>query len=95
MDGLMLIGTLHRVGQIADAAFADAAGDSMTARQMQMLVAIADAEPANQGQIAIAGIDGSTVSVMCRILASKGWIVRRRGKDARARVVTPRRQDAR
>ena len=89
MDGLMLIGTLHRVGQIADAAFADAAGDTMTARQMQVLVAIADAEPANQGQIcAIAGIDGSTVSVMCRILAGKGWIVRRRGKDARARVVT-------
>ena len=51
-DALTLIATLHRAAQIAEGAFADAMGaPNATARQMQVLAAIAGADQPHQNHI--------------------------------------------
>ena len=90
-DGLTLIATLHRAAQIADAAFADAMGrDDITTRQMQVLAAISVADQPHQTQICqLTGIDRSTLSIICRRLAKKGWVGRRHARrDSRAYALT-------
>ena len=90
-DGLTLITTVHRAAQIADAAFADAMGrDDITARLMQVLAVIAELDQPHQTQICqLTGIDQSTLSVICRRLAKKGWIGRRHARrDSRAYALT-------
>ena len=90
-NGLTLIATLHRAAQIADASFADAMdGDDTTARQMQVLAAIAEVDQPQQTQISqLTGIDRSTLSTICRRLAKKGWLARRHNRrDARAYAMT-------
>ena len=90
-DGLTLIATLHRAAQIAGASFADAMGsDDITARQMQVLAAIAGTERPHQTRVCeLTGIDRSTLSIVCRRLAQKGWVTRLHARcDARAYAMT-------
>ena len=90
-DALTLIATLLRAAQIAGNSFADAMGShNATARQMQVLAAIAAADRPQQAQICeLTGTDRSTLSMICRRLAQKRWIARRRApRDARAYVMT-------
>ena len=82
-DNLALIAMVHRAGQIAEALFDEALGRrDITARQAQVLQAVAQNHGANQTQIVIAtGIDRSTLGTMCRRLAAKGLITRRRSRQ--------------
>ena len=94
-DGLTLIATLHRAAQIAEASFADAMGSNdITARQMQVLAAIAGTERPHQTRVCeLTGIDRSTLSIVCRRLAQKGWVTRvsaRRDARAYAMTLTPK-----
>jgi DNA-binding MarR family transcriptional regulator len=89
-DNLALIAVVHRAGQIVEALFDEALGRrDITARQAQVLQALAQNHGANQTQIVIAtGIDRSTLGTMCRRLAAKGLISRRRSRqDSRAIVL--------
>jgi DNA-binding MarR family transcriptional regulator len=89
-DNLALIAVVHRAGQIAESLFDEALGRrDITARQAQVLQAVAQNHGANQTQIVIAtGIDRSTLGIMCRRLAAKGLITRRRSRqDSRAIVL--------
>jgi DNA-binding MarR family transcriptional regulator len=87
-DNLGLIAVTHRAGQIAEALFERAMGSgAITARQAQILHAIAQLNGVtNQTALVLAtAVDRSTLSDICRRLARKGLIVRRRSqKDARA-----------
>ena len=66
-DALTLIATVHRAAQIAEGAFAEAMGaHNATARQLQVLAAIAGADQPHQNQLCeLTGIDRSTLSVIC------------------------------
>ena len=88
-DNLALIAVTHRAGQIAAALFDDAIGREITARQAQVLQAIAKNNGANQTELVLAtGVDRSTLSDVCRRLGRKGLIGRRRSQqDTRAWVV--------
>jgi DNA-binding MarR family transcriptional regulator len=86
-DNLALIALTHRAGQIAEALFDEAFGRrDVTARQAQVLQAIAQTERANQTDIVGAtGVDRSTLGNICKRLAAKGLITRRRSRqDERA-----------
>lgn len=89
-DSLALIATTHRAGQIAEALFDAAMGErDLTARQAQLLQAIAQRPGANLIALVVAtGIDRSTLGATCRRLVRKGLVIRRRSrKDARAWIV--------
>jgi DNA-binding MarR family transcriptional regulator len=90
IDNLALIAVTHRAGQIAEALFDQAfARRDITARQAQLLQAIAQVEGCNQTNlVAATAIDRSTLSDICRRLARKGLITRRRSrKDTRAWIM--------
>jgi DNA-binding MarR family transcriptional regulator len=79
-----------RAGQIAEALFDAAMGErDLTARQAQLLQAIAQRPGANLIALVVAaGIDRSTLGATCRRLVRKGLVIRRRSrKDTRAWIV--------
>jgi len=87
---MKLLNTLHRVQQIAEDAFRVAAGDlDITPRQAAVLAAIEAQPDCSQAAVVLAtNIDRSTLADICRRLARKGWLSRRRSKkDGRAMVL--------
>lgn len=80
----MLVHSLHRLGQLADAPFVNA---KLSARQYAALTVIRDA--AGNGRIVIqkdvidaTGIDRSTASDIIKRLERQGFVTRQRGKSA-------------
>jgi DNA-binding MarR family transcriptional regulator len=85
-----LLALLHRANQVASERLADALANSeVTARQVQVLVAIEAKEGATQTNIVdLTGIDRSTMADIMRRLQNNKLIERRRTKgDARAYAV--------
>lgn len=92
----MLVHSLHRLGQLADAPFVNA---KLSARQYAALLAIRNVSdkgrPAIQKDVIEAtGIDRSTVTDICKRLAKQGYVNRQRGNastgihDERCMVLT-------
>lgn len=84
---MRLLKTLCYAQQLADASFATFVGDlDITLPQTAVLAAVAEHPGLSQAAtIDMIEIDRSTVADICRRLARKGWLKRRRKKqDARA-----------
>jgi DNA-binding MarR family transcriptional regulator len=77
---------LHRASQCAELIFHSAIADQVTARQLAVLLVIAEREGANQAEITEqTGIDRSTTAEVMRRLVKKGLVQRRRSPaDTRA-----------
>jgi MarR family transcriptional regulator, temperature-dependent positive regulator of motility len=77
---------LHRASQCAELIFHNALADQVTARQLAVLLVIAEREGANQAEITEqTGIDRSTTAEVMRRLVKKGLVQRRRSRtDTRA-----------
>lgn len=81
---------LHRAAQRADSFFSNEIGKAgMTARQVVILLAVAERESSSQAELVEAtGIDRSTIAEMVRRMVQKGLLERRRSRaDARAKLV--------
>ena len=88
LSDLLVVDLLHRASQGAENAFECRVGLDLNARQYAVLRVIAKSEGLSQTAIVEAtGIDRSTVAEMVRRLTERGWVQRRRARDARAYAV--------